>query len=559
MPPVSAASETELVTVELAFSNPHARVIEETPSRLVVDLPDFPTLAMPQDRSGTSVCVTSEARFTGVELSRSLYSSNELYLVREGSGAALLVTDHFLTALRHSRPDLRAPDDDAVVDHFLFRTVPGTKTYARGVVRLGHGRTMHWDAASSTLEERRREVVERPGQETFDEALRLAEQALEVAVDSATRNAAAGAVGNLLSGGVDSTLLQSMLPRGTRSLSAAIDSPEFEPETERALTASALTASDHRVVTLPEPEYLEALERFIREVGLPPHHLQSVLLGELFRRVEDDRSFLLTAELADGAFGLGGLTWPAAALRSWGWIPRATRRLLPTFLKPHALRTAESWSRRTLPSVRSTDGLAARAACFTDFAFLAEAFGTAQIEKRLAARLEYVLDLCPFVIPDAGGVDAQIEAAHLVGYFCEDTLSIWRQAAMSQRGYLIGPFSHPAIIPAALRFRRRDRYRRSGETKPALKALLRSRLPEYDARLPKLSSGLPLERFLKSGPLRDTRYFVPAKFFPNHRARDESGYPPWIAWGILTLAAWQDLAAGEHHIPPPRIFSRRFT
>jgi hypothetical protein len=145
-------------------------------------------------------------------------------------------------------------------------------------------------------------------------------------------------------------------------------------------------------------------------------------------------------------------------------------------MKPHALRTAESWSRRTLPSVRSTDGLAARAACFTDFAFLAEVFGTAQVEKRLAARLEYVLDLCPFVIPDAGGVDAQIEAAHLVGYFCEDTLSIWRQAAMSQGGYLIGPFSHPAIVPAALRFRRRDRYRRNGETKPALKALLRRRL-----------------------------------------------------------------------------------
>lgn len=529
--------------VDLAFSNPHARVSEETPSRLVVDLPDIPG----ESDSGARVSVELEDGVPTLEASRSLFTSNELYLVRDGD--ALLLTDHFAIAVERCAPELREPHADELLDHFLFRTVPGTKTYARGVTRLGHGCSVRWNAGSSVVEERREETLERPPEEPFAQALAVAEKALEEALEAATASVPPGAVANLLSGGVDSTLLQALLARGSRSLTAAISSPEFAPEIERALLASSLTGSEHQLVMLVEEDYLPALERFLREVCLPPHHLQSVLLAELFRRADGDKRFLVSAALADGLFGLGGLTWPAAAMRRWGWVPAATRSLVPESFKPRRLRQAEYWYGRVREPVGSPWGHAGRTACWGDLGFLAEVFGTEQVERRLQARLDYVLDLCPFLEPDAHGVDAQLEAAHFVGLMVEDSLSIWRQAAMSHGGYVIAPLGRRKIFESALRFSRRERYRRNGETKPALKELLRRRLPDYDTRMPKLSSGLPLGRFLDSGPLHETPYFHPERYFPDVNGRGAEAYPAWIVWGVLTLAAWHELAAKEPVAP----------
>jgi hypothetical protein len=162
-----------------------------------------------------------------------------------------------------------------------------------------------------------------------------------------------------------------------------------------------------------------------------------------------------------------------------------------------------------------------------------------------------VLELCPFLSPLESGLDAQLEAAHLVDYFCDDAVSIWRQAAMSHHGYLICPFTHPRIVRASLLFPRRDRYWRNGETKPALKQLLRKRLPGFDTRLPKLASGLPVRRFVESGPLRRSARFKPPDFFPSLRELGSTGYPHWITWGIITLSIWREcLALGAGALPP---------
>ena len=64
-------------TVQFTLSNPHARAVEESPSLLVVDLPDFPG-DPPDSTTGTRVRVTVKERVTSVEVSRSLYTSNEL-------------------------------------------------------------------------------------------------------------------------------------------------------------------------------------------------------------------------------------------------------------------------------------------------------------------------------------------------------------------------------------------------------------------------------------------------------------------------------------------------
>jgi asparagine synthase (glutamine-hydrolysing) len=313
------------------------------------------------------------------------------------------------------------------------------------------------------------------------------------------------------------------------------------------------------VVRLLETDYPQALERFIRMTGLPPHHMQSVLFAELFRLCEKERRYLVTAQFADALFGLDSLVRPAAVLRRWGWLPRLTSKTyLPQSIKPPRLRLAESWSSALAEPIASTRGVAARAACYTDFPFVERVFGAAAVMRRLARRLEYVLDVCPLIVPEkTSDPDAQIEAAHLVDYFCDDAVSIWRQSAMSHGGYLIAPFTHPDIIGSSLRFDRTERYYRGGEVKPALKTLLRRRLPVYDTGIPKLASGLPIRRFLDSGPLAHSDYFAPPEFFPRPPQLNRAAYPHWVAWGILTLSMWRALVTKDPFAPPVWL-SRRY-
>jgi asparagine synthase (glutamine-hydrolysing) len=306
------------------------------------------------------------------------------------------------------------------------------------------------------------------------------------------------------------------------------------------------------VVSVCEADYAEAVRRFITLTGLPPHHLQSVLFGELFRLYDGDKRYLLTAQFADALFGLNSLTLPAAVLRRWGWrLPSLVARArLPAGVIPARLGLAASWSSRVTEPVGSTNGLAAHAASYTDVDFVAKVFGADLVRRRLARRLQYVLELCPFLSPIERGLDAQLEAAHLVDYFCDDAASIWRQAAMSHRGYLVCPFTHPRIVRSSLVFSRRDRYWRDGRTKPALKSVLRRRLPEYDTGLPKLSSGLPLRRFIERGPLQPNRVVTPPRPFLNGRDNGGHGYPPWITWSMLTLSTWSELVAPSPVLPP---------
>jgi asparagine synthase (glutamine-hydrolysing) len=534
--------------VKLAFSNPHARVTTTTASTLVIELPDFP--GSNTVWSGARVSVTVDEHVAVVEVSRSVNTSNEIYLVLEGPEAALVVTDHFLTALRHCSFGEREPTADAIIDHFLYRNLSGEMTYARGVVRVGHGRTLRWNRAERRLNVVRRETLDCPPAMEFSESLDILGRSLANVIAGIIQSAPPGAVTNLLSGGVDSTLLQVLFPKGSPSLSFGIDTPEFAPELGRALVASRLTGSDHQVIQFRERDYLEALERFLRVVGLPPHHLQSIPLVELFRQFEGNKSFLVTAQLADAAFGLGFAT-RTAFLRRWGPLLSCIRRVrLPTKLKPSRMLTAENLAVALRHPVGSARGVAARIACYTDFDFVEKVFGTSAVEKRLQKRLEYVLELCPFLSPEEHGPDAHVEAGHMVDYFCDDAISIWRQGCMSHGGYLIGPFTHPAILQCSLAVSARERYWRRGESKPALKALLRRYLPEYDTRLTKLSTGLPIRRFLESGPLQRSHYLTPPDFFPRLDKVSGGEYPPWIVWSLLTLRAWQSLACRNDVMPP---------
>jgi asparagine synthetase B (glutamine-hydrolysing) len=235
---------------------------------------------------GVRVTIGVDGDAAVVDVSRSINTSNEVYVVLEGLDAGLVITDHFLTALRHCSAAQRTTSADALIDHYLYRNVSGETTYAQGILRVGHGRTMRWRPTALKLQRVRQESLERPPTLAFADAVDLLEQSLLGVITGVARSAPAGAVTNLFSGGIDSTLIQVLLPKGSRCVSFGFDTPEFAPEVDRARAAARLTASEHHIIPLREEDYLGALERFLATVGLPPHHLQSVALAELFRQIE---------------------------------------------------------------------------------------------------------------------------------------------------------------------------------------------------------------------------------------------------------------------------------
>lgn len=171
-------------------------------------------------------------------------------------------------------------DPRAVPSHLLFRSVPGDVTYLEGVDRLYPGNVLLWHDGDVTVRAARslRELVDDPPR--FDRVDHTSLDWLDERMASSTAAWVDEAwsrgfeVGNLLSGGMDSTLVQAWMveqrgQRAARSYSFAFTAPSFQFEVENARKASRLTGSRHHAPILDEEGYLELLERSIRVLAEP--------------------------------------------------------------------------------------------------------------------------------------------------------------------------------------------------------------------------------------------------------------------------------------------------
>ena len=171
-------------------------------------------------------------------------------------------------------------DPRAVCSHLLFRSVPGETTYLDGVHRLYPGRLLRWHDGEVDVrtacrlrrlaeDEPRFERIDDDSLDWLDEAMSSSTAAW---IDEAWRRGME--VGNLLSGGLDSSLVQAWMVeqrgrRAARSYSFAFTAPSFQFEVENAKRASRLTGSEHLAPTLDENGYLELLERSVEVLAEP--------------------------------------------------------------------------------------------------------------------------------------------------------------------------------------------------------------------------------------------------------------------------------------------------
>lgn len=482
---------------------------------------------------------------------RGLTSSFELFYRRTAEGS-LLLTDHFRTAAAAIPAEERTVPQNAIIDQMLFRTCPGHSTLFAGIARLGHGELLDWDCRSRRIKVRLATRLERhPNSE------RNAREAVTGVLERLMRRySEQPAPANMLSGGVDSTLLQTFLPRGHPSVSAAIDVPEYEFETEYARRASVLTRSSHSLVPVVQERYMDHLESCIDNSALPPHHLQSVLFDRVFA---DDNPGYLTAQLADALFGLERARWASLArLGKMIWNQPVIGSILVRQVSRFGERgrSHAALLRQLRRGAEDPFGFASQYALYSDIPTVVRLFGTDAVAGRLSARLEYTEERLTGEAPH-DLVDAHLELGQLLDFFCDDGVSIWRQLAHGHGKYLDSPFTSRELVESSFLLPARDRYARFGNEKRTLKDILVERLPEYPVDQPKGASGFPFQRLYPTGPLRHVfdRYGRPGFLDADAANLCDRGHD--FCWNVLAYTVWSSRIAAGSSIEPPAAAIRR--
>ena len=467
---------------------------------------------------------------------RSVTSTRDLYYLWGSDGSAVL-TDHFRNAVAELDVEDREVTESAVADHLLFRGPIEPDTYLSRVSALEHGTWLEWNLDADERSREQVDVLSTDERLTPTEAVGRIDRTLACALNERCDEETSV----MLSGGVDSTLLQTYL-RDRPACILGIDAAEFAFEMEYAEEAKELLDVSAREVTLQESDLLAHLERSMDALGFPSHYAQTVLTDALLR--EDTETKYVNGEGADALFGRNG----TKGCRIAAWFDTLLRTGVPRALAPDGEGVVNSLSDtadRLHRPVTDPHSFAQQFAFYTDFDLAGEMVGTDLVADRTAAQATYLRER----IADRpeGRFGQQIEFGHLLSFLRHNTVNQWRQLGYVHGKQFSAPFKtrtmaeNALAVPAAKRYVQGARGVRDLRQKYLLKNLLDFRLLGYDTDREKGSGALPLARYFDEGPLADVfeRYDPPA-FVPDglHAAHVESFGP--LTWNLLTYAVWRD-------------------
>ncbi|HBG14210.1 MAG TPA: hypothetical protein DDW96_02625 [Synergistaceae bacterium] len=463
-------------------------------------------------------------------LYRTINATRELYLRCDAEGQWHF-GDHFRNMLADIPCRERSLDEHALLDHLLFRFPLGISTRVKGIRRLTPGEILCID--TSTREKLSRQA-ERSPCEPFELGIEEAVSALEENLRSAFDGSGTDDC-LLFSGGVDSTLMQSFRPGGSKTLTMTIDSPEIAFETEYARTAAHLLETDLLIVPLDEDGYRTLSEETIANLGQPIiPGFQPVFL---YRAFQAPFRLFWVGDVADTLLG----------------HPQ-TRRIMNPDERPQ-------FRNELTEPFDSPQGYGALSNTSPDIKVIRRLFGERAVSARIEARLSLVLERAR--IRPGKRLEEHAQLTSLVEFFCSANEAVCskRQTAALFGREIGDPFFSRGLLGLATAIPAGIRFFHGGEAKPVPKALLRKRLPEYSFYGKKGGSDIPRTRFCLSGPFRE---FFQDSAFPDNMppGGKELLLDPQKDWSYLTLSAaifstWQERvlkAERLEKVPCTRLF-----
>jgi asparagine synthetase B (glutamine-hydrolysing) len=444
-------------------------------------------------------------------------------------------------------------NEDVLPLHFLFQHVPGALTYFKNVCRLELGHVIKWQAGNlevSHVQDFRDHdmAFERI---TPHSATILYQELSDIigAYISEIEESGHG-LGNLLSGGVDSSTVQLIInervsSRPARSFSFAPDkTPCFEFEIGYAREASALLGTEHTFANFKPEDYADRVTRAIEILGQPvitDVEPGKLALAEFLGERVPDLHFFFVGNGADSLFGLG-IARKLRMLEFVGKIPGSRFALAGTgkLLKPFTVRGQTMLKGADILSHANDPHLFVAPinsmAVYSNLDVARRCFG----DETLRRTFEYRRNLEIQYLNSAN----YAEKVHIIELltFSHEIHVQSAQLFLANHKEQIYPYVDDSIIRMSLAFQPEIRYIKGFRAKPLLKDILEQRGLSAIARRPKGASIFTGEVFtwMRSGPLRE---MVRAINRPGFLSRaDFEGLiqePDYFLWNLLTFDIFQ--------------------
>jgi asparagine synthetase B (glutamine-hydrolysing) len=444
-------------------------------------------------------------------------------------------------------------DEDLIPWHFALLYVPGRLTFLRNIRRLLPGELLQWKEGNLDIHiaQDLRFTDNGPRFDHADDHTtaivheRLG-KVLRTYMDD-VKEFRQGGVGNLLSGGIDSSLLQLIINEqssGTpRSFSyAPTQAPSFEHEIEYARQASDVFDTEHTFIGIAPEDFAGLLIRATDILAQPvisdpePNKLG---LAEYFAKNVDDLDFFVNGLAAGTLFG-GGQAQKLKLLERIGEIPMSEHalRVTGTLLKPFV--------RRAQTLLKAADLLAQPddpASFITplntkgthmEFDLPRRFFGDEAILKAF----HYRRDLEAQYLDS----DYHIEKAYVMALFTH----VYEVQVQSQRLFLsqnkeqIYPFMDEDVIRLAFAFRPEVRYVAHSTCKYPFKKILAEKSSSTIGVGRKRKGGslvfTDLLTWMKSGPLQEMVNEIELPGFLSRKDLDDLIQKPnFTLWALLTF------------------------
>jgi hypothetical protein len=463
-------------------------------------------------------------------------------------GGDVIVADHFRNIVALVPVEERQPSDAVAIDHFLFRHARGRETYSRAVRRAGHGEVVDIDVRTGHVGvgifDR---LVSRLDPRPHEEYIAELDRALAEELDEL--RGVPGAV-MMLSGGMDSTLMQSYLGNDVPALHVQADSDDFHLGGEYLDAAATALGIEPERVVVPTDEFLQQLEEAIDGRALPPHFPQWVTLGRVYTRPHD---VFIIGERAGAYSRFGGrIPYTARRLSRFpGSLLQPLLRAAASLGRPHRLRLLADQAPALGNDPRSPHGWGAQMPqSYGDRAWVERVFGYDAVLARYEERLAYVEQHVELLPSNVDRYFRHLEIARWLEFYNENN-SQFRSLAFAYGKSMVDPFTARSVIDAVLAVPATERFQDGAHSKYIVERLLRERVPAYPATAEKDDIVVPFRRYYSSGPLARVwdRYEVPSLFTGADRARLLE-QPIDTDWNAVTWAIWQDRIATNRRLRP---------
>lgn len=443
-------------------------------------------------------------------------------------------------------------DESVIPQHFLFRSIYGPSTYFHGVKRLITGQYMRWvDGHANIQLVRSLDIVLDEVNYIRDDkrALILLSQTLEDVIGDYVGQIEESGQGyaNLLSGGIDSTLVQYYInivssQQRKKSISYDIQVPAFQFEVGYARQASQLLNTEHTFVNYTPQDFPHLLTRVVEILAQPPNleiEPSFLAVAECVKAMGWSEKFFFSANAADAIFGNSD-SWKLKGLDFLQKFPGAApiMMLMGKVLVPFnsrfntLLKGAEIIANQNNPDAYcSPSNTMAVTVHDEDWNILRRSFGDPAIREALATRR--------VLASQYSKSEHYLDKVH----FIDQLTYTYEIAAQEQQIFLANhlemahPFNDEDLLKVALLIHPNIRYIKGFTPKHLLKSLLKQKSMAQVAHKRKGGSAVneDLIEWMRSGSLRP---MVEEIIRPGFMSKADFDHllrnPDYFLWSLLT-------------------------